>query len=348
MKRIVGYIVLFICIAVYLASSSDRLTNKIVMFKNRDVSLVKSDKMRYGDLFGLSYLPDYKISIDENPSIELTACKKTRSFNLYSLCDSHLWSLLTSDSIFCGANKFQYANLNNLETLNVKSDSTKKNILLIELAERNIVPMIKQNYSYMQEFLKLQNPKRDTSTLIPRHVVEFLFNKNINSNIEFNIWESSIFTPIKEFKAQLNYKLFNRVNKDVAVSPDKKYLLYYPTIDSSSIYSSFKNISEPDIDTIVNNLNQIYFHYKKLGFTEIYLSLVPNPVTILYPDYNNYRYNQLIPRIENSPLLKMPFIDIYSDFKKSKIPLYRVSDTHWNRSGFNLWVNKVNSILSLY
>jgi len=348
MKKIIGYIVLFICIVIYLASSLQKLTNKIAVFKNRDVSLVRSDKMRYGDLFGLSYLHDYKISIDEKPSIELTACRKIKSFDLYSLCDSYLWSLLTSDTMFCGANKFQFANLNNLETLNVKLDSTKKNILLIELAERNIVPMIKQNYSYMQEFLKLQTPKRDTSTLIPRHVVEFLFNKNINSNIEFNLWESEIFTPVKEFKAQLNYKLFNRVNKDVVVSPDKKYLLYYPTIDSSSIYSSFKNISESDIDTIINNFNEIYFHYKNLGFTEVYLSLIPNPVSILYPDYNNYKYNQLILRIQNSPSLKMPFIDIYSDFKKTQVPIYRVSDTHWNRNGFNLWMNKVNSVLSGY
>jgi hypothetical protein len=348
MKKIIGYIILFFCIIIYIVSSSERLTKKIVMVKNKDFPLLRSDKMRYGDLFGLSYLSDYKISIDEKSSIELTQYKKRGSVNLYSLCDSYLWSLLTSDSLFC-ANKFQYANLNNFETLNVKFDTPQKNILLIELSERNIILMVQQNYSYMLEFIKTQNEQNYASSSISHHVSEFLFNKNINNNIEFNLWESEVFTPIKEFKAQLSYKLFNEVNKDAVISPDKKYLLYSPTVDTSSIYSSFKNISDTEIDTIINNLNNIYSHYKNLGFTEVYFSLIPNPVTILYPNlYKRYSYNQLIPRIQNSSSLKMPFIDIYSDFKKTQVPIYRVSDTHWNRNGFNLWLNKVNEVLSGY
>jgi hypothetical protein len=142
--------------------------------------------------------------------------------------------------------------------------------------------------------------------------------------------------------------LFDKVDKEVKMGPDHKYLLYYQTVDTSMESSSFREIPDFEIDTLINKLNRLESHYRACGFKEIYLSIIPNPVTILYPQYEGFEYNELIPRIEHNTKLKMKVVDVYNDFKVAQNPIYQFSDTHWNRNGDNIWLNNLNSILSEY
>ena len=103
-------------------------------------------------------------------------------------------------------------------------------------------------------------------------------------------------------------------------------------------------ISETEIKKAVNNLNEIYKYYKNKGFDEVYISIIPNPVSIIEPECQ--KYNNLIPLIQKDNDVKMPFIDIYSIFKKTKWNVYYRSDSHWNTNGSQLWINELNRILS--
>ena len=353
MKKPSAYITLLICLLIYVVSSSDRLTRNFKTYKEKNNALIKSDKMRFGDLYGFANLRQYKVSLNDDGRVKKIKYDRPNTIDLYSLCDSYLWAFGKSDTLFSGVNEFKFATVDNLETISLSKDSTKNKILLIEFVERHLRMMVETHFDYMKTFIKPENDfnANGSSNFFVnkiRSIPSFLFNKNINSNIELNVWESSIFTPVKELKAQLNYKLFNKVNKDVVISPDKKYLLFFPTIDTTSIYSSFQFIPDIEIDTIINRLNQVYYQYKKMGFDEIYLSVIPNPVSVLYPHINNYNYNNLISRIENNNKLQMPFIDVSSDLKNAQFPVYQISDTHWNYNGFNLWLNKVNDVLNRY
>ena len=73
--------------------------------------------------------------------------------------------------------------------------------------------------------------------------------------------------------------------------------------------------------------------------------ILKNPVSILYPDYNGWKYNPLITRLQNSPALQMQIIDIYSTSKNSNLQVYERSDSHWNRDGAFIWLNQFNTIL---
>jgi hypothetical protein len=267
--------------------------------------------------------------------------------DLYALCDSYIWMIIPSDTFYCNVDKWQFATVNALNYLHVKLDTAKANVLLLEFSERNTLYVLQQHYSYVKEFLTVNN----TSPLPPPLLSSaaqsnsFLFNKNINSNLEFNIFESALFTPVKKLKAALNFEVFNSPDENVAVGPDKRYLLYRPTYDPLAGTSSFIPISDAEIDTSVTKLNAIYDHYKHMGFTQVYLSIIPNPVSILYPEYNGYKYNQLLQRIQNHHSLKMPTIDVFSDFKNADFPIYRKSDSHWNKDGAFLWLNKLNQRL---
>ena len=92
------------------------------------------------------------------------------------------------------------------------------------------------------------------------------------------------------------------------------------------------------------NLNATFEYYKKDGFDEVYLSIIPNPVTILQP----LNYNGLIPALQNPIRLKGTFIiDMYSLFSQDPNPgrLYRIGDTHWSNMGIQVWLKYVNAEL---
>ena len=348
MKNLFSYIILVICISIYLIGLSEPLTKKIAEYKYRTNSIWGSDKYRYGDLFGMSYYPGFQIPLSMKATHAMEKCDTSRKIiDLYALCDSYMWSMLPSDTFYCNVNKLEYAKINNFEYLRVQLDTTKANILLIEFSERNTLLMLQNHFTYLTEFLTIQGNK----SLAPAAAItgassnSFIFNKNINSNLEFNIFETALFTPIKNFKATLNHSVLKTTDENVVLGPDKKYLLYQPTLDPSLRTSSFTSISNSDIDTIVNRLNVLYFHYIEMGFTEVYFSIIPNPVTILYPNYNGYMYNNLIRRIQDHAALKNQVIDVYQDFKSAEFPIYFTSDSHWNMDGAYIWLNKLNNQL---
>jgi hypothetical protein len=266
------------------------------------------------------------------------------------ICDSYLWSFVKTDSIFCNVNKLKYARWLYDEQIEEELDHTKKNILIIEVAERHILKLLRDT---LEMYYSIRVSKKGIDLLWKRKpetfyqkVLRYLYNEKINQNLEFNLFDYSFFTPFRELKAELNYRLFNRTDKDVSISTDKQYLFYIATTDTSKITSSFYKVKEQDIKDVIFCTNRAYYYFKKLGFDEIYLSIVPNPVTITDPGYGVN--NGLIDIIQNSRDLKVPLINIFPLFKNSQKELYYRSDSHWNYDGFQIWLDEVNKILKNY
>ncbi len=126
----------------------------------------------------------------------------------------------------------------------------------------------------------------------------------------------------------------------VKLSNDGRQLYFGPTIDTSKTTSSFHYASDAEVNGMVKKLNEIYFKGKELGFKKVLLTIVPNTVSILDPHYNGYRYNNLVARIQGSPELKLPFIDLVPDFTRLKNVVYDKSDSHWSWRGADLWMDK--------
>jgi hypothetical protein len=361
MRKALGILLLICALTIYIASSSKLLMQKVVSYKFGSTSELGTDEYRFGDLYGMSRLEYFRKNYRTVPIWEeRKICKKEKDIDLYMFCDSYVWVFAPDDSFYCGVNKLQFATNNYREYLTVKLDSTKKNILLMEFVERDLIPDLQYSYPYLSEFLSIDSTrgssvkmdtKKSSGLSIAKVFSDFktgLFNPNINSNIKFLVWETALFTPVRELRASVNYRLFDKIDKEVQMGPDHKYLLYNQTVDTSMESSSFRDIPDFEIDTFINKLNRLASHYRACGFKEIYLSIIPNPVTILYPQYEGFEYNNLIPRIEHDSRLKMKVVDVYDDFKVAKNPIYQFSDTHWNRNGVNIWLNNLNAILSEY
>lgn len=350
MRKIVAITVLLLMLILLVISSIDDVTRSIADYRYNSQRWWESEKFAYGDLYGLSYLPHFKI---KNPKgkrnfISFQTPEQFKDIDLYAMSDSYTWSLFEEPQLFYHVNKIQFAVFSDRQIIPVNLSRHKKNILILESSERNIRPLY-QDTAYLTRFLNFdlgeKNDKpKEAAKPIKKISLKFKL-KDIDPNIEFNTWDYRLLSPLKELKAQLGYSLFNRVNHDVYVSDDEKYLLYAKTIDTVNLESAFKPIKQTELNQIISAMNKAYDYYKAKGFDEVYIAIIPNPVTILYPQYRGNTYNQLIPLIQNNKALKCKVIDAYTAFQASKMHLYSNSDTHWTYDGEKLWLSLLNKEL---
>ncbi|MDB5143938.1 MAG: hypothetical protein JWQ66_2651 [Mucilaginibacter sp.] len=313
---------------------------------------IRSDRWGYGDLYGLCYLPEYKYKLERYKKYNRESAKKPTDRILYIIGDSFL-----ADKSLGGA----FDGFDNVVFLDrrfpfgpITLDSTKQNYLLMEFVERNLndydlhdteeIKWTKNDIKAKLNFntkINISQPDLKLPTTILARINKAIFNKDLSRNLELLLFEDKIFTPVKELKAFINYKLLRRLPKEVAVSNDKKRLLLNITVDTGNMQSAFRIKSDQQINKIDSNLAIAQSYYQSIGFKKVFLSVIPNPVSIY--DYKRMPYNHLLERIEKKTNLAL--ISVYNTFKTDKQNLYYLSDAHWNPTGFDIWITKTNKIL---
>ena len=143
----------------------------------------------------------------------------------------------------------------------------------------------------------------------------------------------------KEIKAKLTLDWFNRASVNVSLSEDNQHIFLNSDTDEATPLSSFSDLSNREVNALVDSVNATADYYKRLGFNEVYLSIIPNKVTIVEP--NRGVYNRLIPRIQDDSRLRVPTIDVYDAYKRAPVSPYLDSDTHWTCAGRATWLGLV-------
>ena len=323
------------------------------------------DDYRYGDLYRLSYLKKFKGNLEKSNEHKYSGHKKTNSnTNLYILGDSFTVEDRVNKEDF---NVNEYRQIHWLNSETIKLDSTQRNILIIETIER----YFKERFSKDVHNIELQQNK--TSTLIQSPIrklpfigkainylvtifpSEYLFIKNkfnyfknskfpsssdIDKRLETTLFNYDLVLPIRELKASINYDFFDRVEKQIILSLNHEHQFIYQEADSTNNYSSFYPVTQFEIDNFIYFVNKTRDYYLKLGFKEVYLSIIPNRVSLLAPKLGIY--NHLVERVQNSPNLNIQILDIYHIYQKNPIKYLSKSDTHWTVEGRNEWLKMVN------
>lgn len=350
LKTISIYLFILLGIGVLYISTSKKVMEKISAARNdNDAWWGVSSSANKGDLVGMAYL-DYvdKFVSKRDYIFQKPVYDGDKAINLYLHGDSYTFKI--PDTAFAALNRYEYAWVYN-QHIQYELDPTKKNILILEHAERYVTSF----YSGL-DLLKLVYNKQTGSdydsmmsatAILEKTVLtdaggdgwlDNLFNKNINQNLEYNLFNYNGLNAPRYAKAWLNYSLFNRASGNVVVSENGKQLYINETIGTKKKGSSQYTFSADEYACIVRNLNKLYDYYKAEGFDEVYLAMIPNPVTILEPE----RYNMLIPKLQSDAGLKIKCIDIYNKYKTADSIIYRPGDTHWNSYGQQLWIGAVN------
>lgn len=352
MKKTLAILISVLSLVILIISTSDKLMRLFYENIKQPNTSFSSQKYIYGDLYGVSSLGEFRKKITKDRNVPLPRSTATKNINLYYLCDSYLYSFVLSDTIEKQFNSISEGIWWSKNIEYESLDTTRLNVLLIETVERYYARLMDTNYvinaikkkplSTTNKLSINTNAEPDYSfineTLSNYGDICILYNDHIESNLEGLLFDYSFFNSFRELKSEISYKLFGRLNKDIVISSDGKYLFLKETIDTNNANSSFKPLPNNQVDNIVHSINYISAKYKKEGFDEVYFAFMPNPVTIL--EKNMGAYNQFLPLLIEHPDLNAKVIDVYQDFKRNKSQLYCNSDTHWNYNGFYIWLDK--------
>lgn len=296
-----------------------------------DQKILKDD-FRYGDLYRLSNLPKFKKPLEK---CEQFSKKEKIKISLFLAGDSFTEDKRISEKDFVADSYFRG---NVAEANEDLPEVTTKKVLIIETVERHFRERFAEPWKNWEYKLKKGEEKEHIS-------IPYLLSLNMPYNEKLH--QASLFgfdaiLRIKEWKALLNYYLFNKIDEKVYLSNDKNSILYYLDIEPG-ISSCFDTLEEKEIEKLVRNVNITYEYYKSLGFDEVILSIIPNKTSILGRDLGNY--NNLVARLENNSKLEMPLISVSKEFEKGGSKFYDLGDSHWNCVGEQIWINKVNDKL---
>lgn len=292
------------------------------------------DDYRFGDLYRLSALPQFKQKQPVCTSPDRSS--DTASTHLYLIGDSFSEPQRLSKSDF-RVSHFQRVAWDYQQRIQL--DPGKYNVLLIESVERHI----REHFSRpVNEFFVEKDTSKTPTPQLPLR--QRMSNEFHRSDMEERL-ESALFSHdwafwFKELKASLTLNWFDRENSSVSLSRDHKNLFLRSDTDTSkTLNSSFAYVADQDVNVLVDSLNAVAARYRQLGFDAVYLSVIPNKASILEMDRGNY--NHLIERIQQHPNLRVPTIDTYNAFKASPQSPYLKSDTHWNCEGRERWLNLI-------
>jgi hypothetical protein len=346
-RKIVSIFFIFIGLALLIISSSEHLMKNIITERSALNNCFGIHQSPGGDLVSISYLDKVKRFQEkyEYKFVKPVDDSGSRNIDLYIYGDSYLMEI--PDSAFSSINSYHFCR-RSYEDLNYSLDPHKKNILIIEIAER----FARSEFELQETMRHFKKKQPEISFLrLSAHPVIYakfldleIFSPDINRNLEFNLYGYRFWDQVKFAKASLTYYLFKRAVGDAVVSDDGNRLFLKQTMAENDRLSSYYPIDQKEIHEMFVNLNATYDYYKADGFDEVYLSIIPNPVTILQP----LHYNGLIPQLQNPGRLKgMHIIDMYNLFSHDPNPgrLFRIGDTHWSNNGIKLWLKTVNAEL---
>ena len=300
------------------------------------------DSYRYGDLYRLSNLPQFKQ--------EQLPCNNTPRFNsptdstaLYIIGDSFTEHQRVVKQDF---NVGAYTRIHWNEAETIQLDTSRRNILVLQTVERHFREHFAaevRNFTVGPKQPKVSEFSFENWVTEVYQSFEETLKESEESLASF-LFSGDIFLTLKEWKANLNLQWFGRHSDQVALSPDKTQLLFVWDTDSSRITSSFKHLPDEELKTLIKQVNQTRKHYKSLGFDEVYLSIIPNKTSIVAPNLGPY--NHLIERVQRDSTLQVPFIDVWTPYTQRPTTVYSLSDTHWSCTGRAIWLEKVNEVIS--
>ncbi|MDB5243252.1 MAG: hypothetical protein JWP57_3877 [Spirosoma sp.] len=332
--RLLRYVVLVMALMLWAGGLSTTVSHWLYQ-----VGVIVDD-YRFGDLYRLSALPQFKQAQPVCQTVPVSS--DTSSTHLYIIGDSFSEEQRISRADFPVSHYQRVAWEHRQRT---QLDSSKRNILILESVERHF----REHFAIPVSELTVEPDTSHDPT--PRVTLGKRLNSEFHrSDVEERL-ESALFSQgwafwFKELKAQLTLKWFDRVNTGVSLSTDRKNVFVRLDTDTTKrLNSSFSPLTNREVETLVDSVNAVAERYKRLGFDEVYLAIIPNKASIL--ETGRTDYNRLIERVQQSPRLRVKPIDVFSVYKMTKTSPYMLSDTHWNCTGRAIWIEQVRKTAHL-
>ena len=296
------------------------------------------DDYRYGDLYRLSNLPQFKDPVTPCPARPVAA--DSTNIHLYVIGDSFTEPERLSKQDL-PVSRFHRTAWDKQDTIQL--DPAARNVLLIESVERHFrehaaAPI--KNLFVISDSNRTNVPRQVPASWGSQLVVA-IKGKGMEERLETVLFSHDFFLWFRELKAALTLTAFRRVSPTVSLSSNRHQIFIALDTDSTkTLNAGTSPVSDREISGLVATVNETATHYRALGFRQVLLSIIPNKATI-QETARQRNYNHLIERVQTSPTLQVPVVDAYSLFQQRTQPLYALGDSHWNCTGRAIWIDAV-------
>ncbi|MFT7247777.1 MAG: hypothetical protein ACI97P_000550 [Arcticibacterium sp.] len=295
--------------------------------------LVKDD-YRYGDLYRLANLKDFRVTKELCSTPKMP---QNNNIHLVLAGDSFTDQGRIDSSHFV-AKDFSYIRIDGQTALVL--DTSQYNVLVLETVERHFRERFVSSSWDGISFSQQSDEKPGWKDYFKKIVAfELPYSNELHEGLLFGY---DFTMDVREWKAALNYHLFERVDSHVKLNKSEEHLLYYLPSERG-MSSAFDEISDAEIEALVVHVNKTQLKYRGLGFDKVILSIIPNKTSILGTDLGTY--NELATRIQNSKQLEIPVLNANRILKGLGEDAYEKGDTHWTCQGKQQWVVGINELL---
>ncbi|MFM2387274.1 MAG: hypothetical protein RL660_2031 [Bacteroidota bacterium] len=302
------------------------------------------DIYKYGDFYTMTKLSAFKIPIKGTAQAKLTTLDTNDA--IFMLGDSYTQSGRVDSPCFNGARYVQHHYADNY--LPAIIDSTKNNILVFEIIERDLLKTCKA-------IIGNQAPNIATTSGNLMQVYNrfawlkpYFNTKGIEQNLEYLTSYNKPSNFLQELKADFKFHILNEIDPRVRYNSRTKLLYLNITIDSTIEGSCYKRLSDEDKHTIQQGFALYATHAKSVGFKKMIISVIPEK-TRVYPavegvqnDLHTYLY-QL-----QAQMPDVCFMDVLKTIntKKDNEMLWWPNDTHWKPAACDLWLAALNDSIA--
>jgi hypothetical protein len=355
MRKSFAWLICMVFVYVLICASSDNYMKWLTKQRSNQPEILTSDKYTFGDLYGFSFLPQFRFKTVLPNYLTLEKIHhQNGKLDFYILGDSYLYSFFDKKTeYFANTRSLSFTRWTENIAIDPKKLKSSNSVLLVECVERNAfsrlnLPEITTRIGFAQsKNTSIASIPKSDYTLSVESINEWIkgrfYHSNLETNLDFVLFSRGVYRLFKEWKASLNLYFFNRTDNFVVLSKDASFLYLKETVDSTQISSSFYPYSNQELDEFVTNLNEINDYYLKAGFKKVLISIPANPVAILKTE--ELPTNDLLNRLKNHPSLKVEIVDPSDSLKVNASQNYFKSDSHWNNNGAKIWLAYLNRSL---
>ncbi|MBC8155127.1 MAG: hypothetical protein H7Z72_19735 [Bacteroidetes bacterium] len=326
----------------YVLSFMPSTVQNLVMARHRLPAWnpLASDKLRFGDLYGISFLSAFRLPY-QNQATRVGPAEGGARYSVRLLGDSYMAVSRIRTAAFSGADTLTLGGID--EVLMGKSTVPpvdSRSILVLESTER----LMRYRFGADTAVATAVDPEANLPWL-QQQTLRLIrgFCRNPSTDLEYMVFDYGLFRPLKETRADLTYRWFGRISDGVGLAADGQRLYLKETIDDDK-HSAFTRLDSAEVRLMVDKLNRVGQLARQQGYRAVFLSIVPNPVSVIEPGRGPY--NHLVERVEQHPDLKLGVISLYDRFRADGRRYYHPSDSHWNQAGVDAWVLTMNQLFN--
>ncbi len=180
-------------------------------------------------------------------------------------------------------------------------------------------------------------------------VRDWIFVKDSEVKYTILLQRSKITTGLYSDIATFKFRNFQYITESTPVYSlkyDTPWLFYSADSDPKTSFF-YHNYSDAEINTICDNIADLSAKLKKHYNLDFIFLPIPSKYTIYHKLVNNDKYSGFLPRIyEGLKQRGIPYVNLYNDFASSKEILYYGTDTHWNKKGMEIALDKTLELLT--